>query len=166
MGYVHIENPNILDLAAWQQMISVVNDHSTAISAITDKYSQTGAANVVWTDPTFAGTYNLGSQKIVYGKTKIVVADEDITAAGVHHGAISFTSTTTSAFTNSPVVTATVAYGNTDLPGDSTAPFIITMYNVSKTGFNYRVINPRSKAGSVVAAGNWFYIHWTAIGPK
>ena len=46
MSYVKISDPAVIDLAAWHQVISVVNQHSDTITAITNNFG----ANQSYTD--------------------------------------------------------------------------------------------------------------------
>jgi hypothetical protein len=72
MPYVKISDPNTIDLASWQQVVNVVNQHSDSINAITNNF---GAQNPV--QPNLDGTedfayeYDPNSQKLIYGRTLI-----------------------------------------------------------------------------------------------
>ena len=43
MAYVKISDPNIIDIAAWQQMVNVVNQHTDSITAITNNFNGVGS---------------------------------------------------------------------------------------------------------------------------
>ena len=74
MPYVKISDPNIIDLAAWNQLINVVNQHSDSINSITNNFGTTGTGSIDWNaDNAYAAReFTAGSEKIVYGRIKII----------------------------------------------------------------------------------------------
>ena len=177
MAYVQISDPNIIDLSAWHEVINVVNQHSYSLAAITDNFGASTAATVGWsTSDDLAVTFVMGSQKIVYGRTRVDFSGDNKAERrngdNLFYGDIVFGGTTGSTgFASTPIVTTTIQYGYGDpatLPSnsDNNANTTCTIFNLDKTGFSFRVMNPRSVQGHVVALTGHLYINWTAIGPK
>ena len=52
MPYVKISDPNIIDLAAWHQVINVINQHSDTLSAITNNFGIQGTTVTDWNGET------------------------------------------------------------------------------------------------------------------
>jgi hypothetical protein len=172
MGYVQIGDPNIIDVASWQQLIAAVDSNTAAIATMTDKFGANGGT-VKWGDPNYSGAYTMGSQKIIYGRTLIDTESSTATSTAgdnIYYGNVSFTDPNGSgadSFTNKPLVTATIEFSRTTLPEyDENASIVITTWNVNKDGFSYRVTNPKSTENDPVPLLYSFYINWIAIGPK
>lgn len=171
MGYVQLGDPNIIDVANWQQLIAAVDANTAAIGNITDKFGANGGT-VNWGSANYSGAYTMGSQKIIYGRTKIdtaTAADQD--SKNLFYGTVNFLDVNGSgadSFTNKPLVTATIEFGSTTLPTNKAAASIaITTWNVNKDSFSWRVTNPKSSAtGTKVPLTSFFFINWIAIGPK
>jgi hypothetical protein len=174
MGYVQIGDPNIIDVANWQQLISAVDANTAAIGNITDKFGANGGT-VKWEETNYSGAYTMGSQKIIYGRTKIdtaTAANQD--SKNLFYGTVNFLDANGSgadSFTNKPLVIATIEFGSATLPATeitkSNASIAITTWNVNKDSFSWRVTNPKSSAtGTKVPLGSFFFINWIAIGPK
>lgn len=174
MAYVTISDPNIIDLAAWHEVINVVNQHSNALSAITDNFGATSSAAVGWDSASdLAVSFVMGSQKIVYGRTRVDFSGADIAQdrnnKNLFYGDILFSGDTGSTgFSAKPIVTTTIQYGSTDITSttDATANTTCTIYGVDKLGFSFRVMNPRSVQGNPIPLTGHLYINWVAIGPK
>ena len=172
MGYVQIGDPNIIDVANWQQLIAAVDANTAAIGNITDKFGANGGT-VQWGTSNYSGAYTMGSQKIIYGRTLInaETSTQHTTGKNIFYGNVLFVDEHGSgadSFTNKPLVTATIEFASETLPSYAeNASIAITTWNVNKDGFSYRVTNPKSKFnGPYVPLRYSFYINWIAIGPK
>lgn len=178
MGYVKISDPNILDIAAWQQLINVVNQHSDSITALTNSFNGTSGAAADWGSTTWSHVWDPGSQAIVYGKVKFTIGSNgSVTAPAsgvsysstgdVYYGDASFSDPNISSvfqFSSAPAITATIttqnASGTTGYPTTNTAA-IITTSNIGTSGFSWRVTSASSQklSGQIT-------VYWTAIGPR
>lgn len=172
MPYIKISDPNIIDLSAWHQVINVVNQHSDSLTAITNNFGTNATGTLDYTGYAFINEFNSGNQKIIYGRTNT----GNISGGGrppttydstfqVYYGAVSFSDSTaaTTAFSAMPIVTATVHTGNTSNPVTGNhKDVIMNVYNVTQTGFNYRVY----RTGSVPTLSGDVHINWVAIGPR
>lgn len=169
MPYIKISDPNIIDLAAWHQVINVVNQHSDSITSITNNFGVQGGTTD-WNGPNdFVHQYDPGAQKIIYGKTKIDTADASSTTGDhIFYGDVSFLESGTTAFSAKPIITVTAQFGSTDNnpPSITNANVVCTVIAVAEDKFTYRVTNARSTTGTPVPLTGYFYINWTAIGPK
>lgn len=171
MPYVKISDPNIIDVAAWQQVINVVNQHSDSINAITNNFGVQGSGIVNWnSDNDVVHEYTPGSQKMLYGRTRL-----DTTTMESRDGDhlfwfdIDFQDyvTGTGSFSARPIITATISTGNdTDTPSLTNAHAICTVVKATKDGFRVRLVDARSTTTKVVKLTGYFYVNWTAIGPK
>ena len=167
MAYVKISDPNIIDIAAWQQMVNVVNQHTDSITAITNNFNGVGSTATDWTSD-FSHVWDPGSQAIVYGKITADLATLT-QQAGVWWGTGSFSDTNISSvfqFSSAPVVTLTLYSGHATSGDVSSAnkSFNVTVYDITTTGFKWRLASTNGTAPSSSTAK--FYIYWTAIGPR
>lgn len=176
MSYIKISDPSIIDLAAWQQVINVVNQHSDTITAITNNFGAAGATD--YTIPDVVHIYDPGSQNILYGKTTGAAGSGNL-SGGAYYGTVAFANVANgiTSFSNPPIVTATVQSPTVAANDD----LVVSIYGVTSTQFNYKVYRTRqglatlnsghSGVTSTVSpvapdsSGSW-YINWTAIGPK
>ena len=174
MAYIKISDPNVIDLAAWQQVINVVNQHSDSITAITNNFGIQGTGETNWNGTSdLSHEYDPGSQKIVYGKNKFITADSAVLLSDdnkkhVYYGSVVFLDEVSGAtsFDATPIVTASIQFSNqtTTMTG---ANIVITVQTANESGFTYRVTDARStKAAGVPITATQFYINWMAIGPK
>ena len=165
MSYVKISDPNIIDIAAWQQVINVVNEHSDSITAITNNFNGIGSSSTDWTAATFSHVWDPGSQAIVYGKIKV----DTSTLTPVSHvywGTGDFSDANISSvfqFSSIPVVTATLYSGHASSGDVSVVNHScnVSIYDITTAGFKWRI----SSASSTDPTGT-LYIMWTAIGPR
>lgn len=175
MAYIKISDPNVIDLAAWQQVINVVNQHSDSITAITNNFGIQGSGETNWNgDSDLSHEYDPGSQKIVYGKNKFDPTSSEITATvasnnvkHVYYGTVTFQDDVSgaSSFDAPPIITATIQNTqSTEVPWN--AHIVITTVAVTKSGFTYRVTNPNSTSSVGIAITGTFFVNWMAIGPK
>jgi hypothetical protein len=168
MPYIKISDPNIIDLSSWHQVINVVNQHSDSITAITNNFGAQGTGYTDWNSSTdYAHEFDAGSQKIIYGRTKITFSTLDVIGDTYFlTGEIPFSNTTsgTSAFNATPVVTATLQAGYTgNNATDSNA--VLSIYHLTKDSFYCRIANTRF-ASSVPTLSGSIYVNWIAVGPK
>jgi hypothetical protein len=174
MAYIKISDPNVIDVAAWQQVINVVNQHSDSITAITNNFGIQGTGETNWSgDSDLSHEYDPGSQKIVFGKNKVTTAEansflSDDNKKHVYYGSVVFYDEVSGAksFGATPIVTASIQFSNqtTTMTG---ANIVLTVQTATETGFTYRVTDSRStKAAGVPITATQFYINWMAIGPK
>jgi len=165
MSYVKISDPNIIDIAAWQQVINVVNEHSDSITAITNNFNGIGSSSTDWTTSTWSHVWDPGSQAIVYGK---IIADTSTLTleSGVYWGTGSFSDENISSvfqFSSIPIVTATLYSGHPSSGNVSATnkQVLVSIYDITTAGFKWRI----SSATSTAPTGK-LYIMWTAIGPR
>jgi hypothetical protein len=174
MPYIKISDPNTIDLASWQQVVNVVNQHSDSINAITNNFGAQSTGDNSWdTTEDFAYEYDPASQKMLYGRTRIDPATIDKEDDYVHYQEIEFAQNGTSDFSARPIVTATGRFGSTEPTSDNNADIMVTVIAVTKESFFIRIVNARSRkttstgALTVQALDNFpFYINWVAVGPK
>jgi hypothetical protein len=174
MAYIKISDPNIIDLAAWHQVINVINQHSDSITSITNNFGAQGTGTTDWNgENNIAHEYDPGSQKIIFGREKIVVADayKANTDANMLYGYINFVDDVsgTSVFKQRPMVTATIQFGYGEVGSaipDTDSSAVVTIYNLDADGFNFRIKDAKSKSTATVALTGTFYLNWIAIGPK
>lgn len=158
---VKITNPNIIDLAAWQEVINEINSVSDKVDSIVTSYGAGTSSDSDWTGHlTREHVFNLGSQKIVSGRYRFVSADEQFDEdTKAFYGPIEFGT----AFSSKPIITATIEFGNQTLPTNpANRNVVLVTYNADASGFYYKVTN----AGSTTMLSGQFYINWMAIGPR
>lgn len=163
MPHVKITNPDIIDLAAWQQVINVVNTHDDQLTQLTNNfglaYSPSGPSDN-WTTP-----YDSGSQIIIYGRAKLDSSDSNTTqTTGIDAGfgamtilekTISFNQT----FSSNPIVTATPIVGGAGSSGyNQRYDAVVTIESITTTEFIVRIAN--------LPSGTYCQFNWIAIGPK
>jgi hypothetical protein len=168
MPYVKISDPNIIDLAAWHQLINVVNQHSDSINTITNNFGVQGTGTPDWNaDDTVGHEYDPGSQKILYGRTKVYFTGDNAASitGNIYHGSIDYGDNVTgsTSFSARPIVTATIQSGNTNF-SSSNQDIVLTIYNVDQNQFNFKL--NRANATPTALSGTACYINWQAIGPK
>jgi hypothetical protein len=171
MSYVKISDPSIIDLAAWHQVITVVNQHSDSLTSITNNFGQGGTPD--WTQPTYSHQYDPGSQAIIFGRAQILANDVDRTPdSSAYWGTVSFADSTSGAgsFASIPVVTATVYPGNTSGADSTTVndDIIISVYNIKQNQFSFRLhrANPTTNDNKSSLLSEAVWVNWIAIGPK
>jgi hypothetical protein len=172
MPYVKISDPNTIDLASWQQVVNVVNQHSDSINAITNNFGAQNPAQPDWGGTEdFAYEYDPNSQKVLSGRIKLDPTDElslsqDATEY-VHYRDITFTDYGVSAFSAAPSVVVTARHLSETASLTNNLDLIVTVQAVTNAGFRIRIVNARSKKTSVVPFDQFvFYVNWIAFGPK
>lgn len=171
MPYVKISDPSIIDLAAWHNVITVVNQHDDLLTAITNNYGAGGTPD--WTALTYSHQYDPGSQSIIFGRAQITPSDVDHNSdSSVYWGVVSFADSTSGAgsFAAIPIVTATVYAGNTTGADYSSVndDIVISVYNIKQNQFNFRLhrANPTTNDNTSLTIAETVNINWIAIGPK
>ena len=137
MAYIKISDPNVIDLAAWQQVINVVNQHSDSITAITNNFGIQGTGETNWNgESDLSHEYDPGSQKIVYGKNKFDPTSSQITSTlasnnvkYVYYGSVVFADEVSGYLNNDNIVDA---LGRLELsPGvDQVIANLVSCYNM------------------------------------
>lgn len=158
MAYVKISDPNIIDLAAWHQLINVVNQHSDSISALTNNFGLSW--NPDYDGDNWSSAFDFGSQQIVYGRAKLSTSDGatndqyTVEPGEDRYVLIENEIEFTPSFSKTPVVTAT-------LFTNQTASFdgIVTVGAVTESSFTLRVANMPSSV-------DFRIVNWIAIGAK
>lgn len=165
MPYIKIADPNIIDLSAWHQVINVVNQHSDTLTAITNNFGTVGTGTLDWTG-SFANEYNVGNQKILYGKAKADLTYVDASGQ-FYYGTVSYVDSIsgTTVFSSTPVVTATIFTGNSSTVSSTNADLTLHVYNVNQNTFNYRMYHNKYNTNMPAPSGT-VYINWMAIGPR
>lgn len=171
MPYIKISDPNIIDLAAWHQVINVVNQHSDSITAITNNFGAKGTGYTDWNgELDVSQQYDPGSQKMIFGRYRLNTTTANSTTGDhMYYAEIDMTnkSTGTTAFSAKPIITATAQFGSTASPPPiSNANIVCTVINVQEDKFTIRVVNARSTTATPVPLTGYFNISWMAIGPK
>ena len=155
MPYIKISDPLVIDISAWHQVVNVVNQHSDTLNVLTNSTGVvSGTTNFNAEELTHQ--FDMASQKIMYGRAKIT-SDQAGNNGTLWYGEVTFT------FRTTPIVTATAFSGNTSgAVSASNDDVIVSVYNVSASGFKYRVY----RAGSTKAPTGTVYINWIAIGQQ
>jgi hypothetical protein len=171
MPYIKISDPNTIDLASWQQVVNVVNQHSDSINSITNNFGVQNTNNPEWnggsSSPDFSYEYEPSSQKILYGRTKIDTTTADSTAGDhMFYAEISFAGGGAASFSARPIITATARFGNNDETSTTNANVVVTVIDVTEDRFFVRLVNARSTTTTAIPLTSFFYINWIAIGPK
>lgn len=172
MPYIKISDPNTIDLASWHQVINVVNQHSDSITAITNNFGVQSSGDVDWNgQEDFTYEYDPGSQKMIYGRTRIDTATASGTTGDhIFYADIAYANSAsgTAAFSAKPVITATARFGSQDNnpPSVTNANIVVTVIAVTEEKFTIRLTNARSTTTAQIPLTGNFYINWVAVGPK
>lgn len=174
MPYVKISDPNVIDLAAWHQVINVVNQHSDSISSITNNLGGESADPVDWNGANnFVNEFDPGSQKILYGRTKLDTAQLSSTESDdqIFYGDIEFPVNGQTKFAARPIVTATIQFGHSNIGAldDTNYDVIFNIFAVTDTKFSFRITRAISKPTGTnppAPLSGYFYLNWVATGPK
>lgn len=174
MPYVKISDPNVIDLAAWHQVINVVNQHSDSLSSITNNLGGDSPEPVDWNGANdYVHEFDPGAQKILYGRSKIDTAALNSTEADdqIFYGDIDFTANDNFAFKGRPIVTATIQFGHSNIGAldDTNHNVIFNIFAVTDSKFSFRVTRAISEPDGVNPPDpltGYFYLNWVATGPK
>jgi hypothetical protein len=164
MSYVKVSDPSIIDLSAWQQVISVVNEHSDSISALTNNFGTSTSSD--WSKSDVAHLYDPANQIIMTGRASVATATASNNGNGLYYGTVNLDA---ASFASVPIVTATVNMGT---PGNGGAvatanpDIVVIVYSVNTTSFSWRLMRANGSTVATKTLSGNFYINWTAIGPK
>jgi hypothetical protein len=170
MSYIKISDPNIIDIAAWHQVINVVNQHSDSLASITNNFGI--SSTVDWnTNLGFSHQFDSGTQAIIFGRAggQGVFTPDNATTPTVYYNQVTFADTNTgvNSFAATPVVTATVFTGNPSggaQVGTTLDDLVLQVYNVTPTSFYYRLF--RTGTNKAIGSTLYVYVNWMAIGPR
>jgi hypothetical protein len=178
MAYIKISDPKIIDLPTIHQIINVVNQHSDNISAITNNFGSIYSATNT-SDSTTQTQFDIASQQILYGSTRISEADGAIFNAGDNEYYYKKTVSFTVPFTDSkgPIITAQPQTVNFQSQYAQDIVVSIGVVNQSsfeivlrKTGINkanHGSYGGANKDGRWLYGGNYYInVSWIAIGHK
>lgn len=157
MSYVQLDNPEIIDLASIQKIISVLNDHSDYLNVLVNKFG----ADIIpdWLADDFDSTFDLASTMIAFGKRKITPDDDSTSGANTYYSKqVNYGSGVT--FSAKPIVV--VSHDNSDGSVGGQLDPIISTHNVTPTGFAIRVFRP----GENDQISNNIEVNFVAIGPR
>jgi hypothetical protein len=178
MPYVKISDPQVIDLAAWHQVINVVNQHSDSISSITNNLGGSVPEALDFNgENNFVNQFDPGAQKILYGRTKL---NSDVMSSisndQIYYGDIDFAVNGNTAFAARPIVTATIQFGHASIAAldDKHYDFIFNIFAVTASKFSFRVNRAIAEPDNTNAAtrtppilpNTTFYLNWSATGPK
>jgi hypothetical protein len=178
MPYVKISDPQVIDLAAWHQVINVVNQHSDSISSITNNLGGAVPELIDFNgENNFVNIFDPGAQKILYGRTQLNETDmNSISYDQIYYDTIEFGTNGQEGFSARPIVTATIQFGHADIAAldDKHYDFIFNIFAVTPNSFSYRVnraiATPNetnaSKRVDPITPGVKFYLNWSATGLK
>lgn len=179
MPYVKISDPQIIDLAAWQSVINVVNAHDDSILSLTNNISGTSSPIDYNGDADFVNTFNPGTQKILYGRTKIRMSDMNIvpnTYDQIVYKTVEFNQDGSSVFSARPMVTASIQFNQTSIGdlNEKNYDVMFSLYNVNANSFSFRINRAiatpdqasASKRPALIPANNTFFLSWSATGPR
>jgi hypothetical protein len=160
---IQLSNPNILDLTEWQKVINEINSISLRLDALTTGQGALPTAAVDWNgSAAFSQQFNIGNQKILFGKETIVMSNYTLNGR-FYEGDISFSETLgISGFKAKPIVTASIVYPTSSMPTANSGVSMV-LFNQSSTGFKFRLTNTLVSAGTLTGT---FLINWIAIGPQ
>ena len=168
MAYIKISDPDIIDIAAFQQIVNVINQHSDNITALTNNFNGIGSQNTDWTAANWSHIWDPGSQALVYGKIQADTSTASFVGSSpkTYYGSGSFSDATISStfqFSSIPVVTATLYSGHSAAGTVSTVngQCNISIYDITTSGFKWRI-----SSNSTTSPTGIFYIMWTAAGPR
>lgn len=176
MPYVKISDPQVIDLAAWHQVINVINQHSDSISSITNNLGGSIPELVDFNgENNFVNIFDPGAQKILYGRTTL---DSDVMSSisndQIYYGTIDFEENGQTAFGAKPIVTGTIQFGHASIQSldDKHYDFIFNIFAVTPTSFSFRVNRAIAEPNNTNASTRpdtidaKFYLNWSATGPK
>jgi hypothetical protein len=180
MPYVKISDPQIIDLAAWQSIINVVNAHDDSILSLTNNVGTGSPASIDYNgDADFVNTFNPGTQKILYGRTKVLMSEMSPVPDSygqIVYKTIDFNQDGSSVFNARPIMTASIQFGHSSISalGDKNYDVMFSLFNVNANNFSFRInraIAEPDEANSanrpaVIPANNTFYLNWSALGPR
>lgn len=161
MSYVKISDPAIIDLAGVQQIINVVNQHSDYLNALINRFGVTNVPD--WEGESTEGQYDAATNSITFGKITIKSNDDDTTPGGktYYKQAVTFDSGVT--FSQKPIITLTL--DNSAGSESGQLDFILSVHNVSTTGFTIRAVRSGFYNDKQTIDNN-IKVNYIAVGPR
>jgi hypothetical protein len=176
MPYVKISDPQIIDLAAWQSVINVVNAHDDSILSLTNNIGSGTASSIDYNgEADFVNTFNPGTQKILYGRTKVLMSEmtEVPDSEGqVFYKTLDFGQDGSSAFNARPIMTASIQFGHSSIAAlkDTNYDIMFSLFNINASSFSFRInrtiATPNQTTGKPSIPTGFFYLNWSALGPR
>jgi hypothetical protein len=178
MPYVKISDPQVIDLAAWHQVLNVVNQHSDSISSITNNMGGATPELIDFNgENNFVNIFDPGAQKMLYGRQKLNTDSmNSISYDQIYWDTIDFAENGQTNFGAKPIVNATIQFGKTSIStmGDANYDLIFNIFAVTPNGFSFRInraiAEPNetnsSKRTDKIPANTTLYLNWSATGPK
>jgi hypothetical protein len=158
MPYVKISDPNIIDLAAWHQVINVVNQHTDSLDAIVNT-TGVAFAPTYDADGGWATVYDPGNQMIQYG---VIRMDSD-NNEGIPDSTYTYYEEELlfpAAFSATPSVVIT---NSSQSSTSGKADWDVTVSTVSSDRFKVKLVN----ATKTAIPGAWsIKVYFMALGPK
>lgn len=178
MPYVKISDPQVIDLAAWHQVLNVVNQHSDSISSITNNMGGTAPELIDFNgENNFVNIFDPGAQKMLYGRTKLNTNSlNSISYDQIYYDTIDFAENGQTVFGAKPIVTATLQFGHSSIStlSDKNYDLIFNIFAVTPGSFSFRINRAiaepdetnAAKRTPIIPANSTFYLNWSATGPK
>jgi hypothetical protein len=177
MPYVKISDPQIIDLAAWQSVINVVNAHDDSILSLTNNVGSGTPSSIDYNgDADFVNTFNPGTQKILYGRTKVLMSEMSVvpdSEGQVFYKTIDFNQDGSSVFNARPIMTASIQFGHASIGAlkDTNYDIMFNLFSINPNNFSFRInraiATPNQTTGTKPAIPTgFFYLNWSALGPR
>jgi hypothetical protein len=176
MPYVKISDPQIIDLAAWQSVINVVNAHDDSILSLTNNIGSGTAPSIDYNgESDFVNTFNPGTQKILYGRTKVLMSEMSVapdSEGQVFYKTLDFGQDGSSAFNARPIMTASIQFGHASIEvlKDTNYDIMFSLFNINSSSFSFRInrtiATPNQTTGKASIPTGFFYLNWSALGPR
>ena len=180
MPDVKISDPQIIDLAAWQSVINVVNAHDDSILSLTNNIGSGTPTSIDYNgDADFVNTFNPGTQKILYGRTKVLMSEMTTvpdSEGQIVYKTVEFNQDGSSVFNARPMITASIQFGHTSIDAlkDKNYDVMFSLFNINASSFSFRINRAiatpdqenASKRAAVIPANNTFFLNWSALGPR
>jgi hypothetical protein len=161
MSYIKISDPAIIDLAGVQQIINVVNQHSDYLNGLINRFGPETTPD--WEGDSTESQFDAATASITYGKITIKSNDNDTTPGGktYYKQAVTFGSGIT--FSKPPFITLTLDNSGGSESGQM--DFILSVHNVSTSGFTIRAIRSGFYNNKETIDNN-IRVNYIATGPR
>jgi len=177
MPYVKISDPQIIDLAAWQSVINVVNAHDDSILSLTNNVGSGSPTQIDYNDDAdFVNTFNPGTQKILYGRTKVLMSEMSVvpnSEGQIVYKTIDFNQDGSTVFTARPMMTASIQFNQSSIASlkDTNYDVMFSLFNVNANSFSFRINRTVAKPDQTTGTkpdipSGTFYLNWSALGPR
>jgi len=164
MSYVKISDPAILDLAGIQQIINVVNQHSDYLNALINRFGTSYVPDYGADD--YGANYDPSTHNLQYGQISISDSKaEKETVNGTTYYYKDYVFETDISFSETPRVV--VSQDNSDGQRSGQLDIIVSVHNVSTTGFTVRAFRSgitSFKTPSGISSD--ILVNWIAIGRR